>query len=124
MRIRPTLGLLMLPAFLHAAPLETLLPHFEPLPPRTQQVSLLRMNVEDWLSHALPNQSALRAAGWLRDFTSPAAYTAAAETPRAALAAAIGVVDARVPFTALDLIATTESAALLCEFTHYTVQRV
>ncbi len=54
-----------------------------------------------------------RAKHWQRDFSSPEAYTASIEPNRKRLAHILGVRDARVPFDAPELIATTDTPALV-----------
>ncbi|MDA1050026.1 MAG: dienelactone hydrolase family protein [Planctomycetota bacterium] len=54
-----------------------------------------------------------RAKHWKRDFSSPEAYAASIEPNRKRLAHILGVRDARVPFDAPELIATTDAPALV-----------
>jgi hypothetical protein len=54
-----------------------------------------------------------RAQHWKRDFSSPEAYQASIEPNRKRLAHILGVRDARVPFDAPELVATTETPALV-----------
>jgi dienelactone hydrolase len=61
---------------------------------------------------------------WKRDFSSPEAYNASIEPNRKRLAYILGVRDARVPFDAPELIATTDTPALVGKGTGYDIYAV
>jgi dienelactone hydrolase len=62
-----------------------------------------------------------RSRHWQRDFSSPAAYAKSIEPNRARLARIVGVREARVPPSGLELQATTDRPALLASGSNYEI---
>lgn len=71
--------------------------------------------VDRFLLREIEQSVELRAKHWKRDFSSPEAYNASIEPNRKHLAHILGVRDARLPFEAPELIATTDTPALVGE---------
>ena len=69
--------------------------------------------VDRFLLREIEQSVEQRARHWNRDFSSPEAYNKSIEPNRQRLAHILGVRDARVPFDAPELIATTDSPALV-----------
>lgn len=89
------------------------LPGTHPLTESGDLASHLVEGADRFLLRELERSTARRAGYWERDFSSPAAYQASLEPNRKALAHILGVRDARVPFAAPELVATTAQPALI-----------
>src|SRR5213079_286658 len=61
---------------------------------------------------------------WKRDFSSPEAYNKSIEPNRQRLKKILGVVDERVPFDALEMVATTDNGALIGKAKYYDIYAV
>jgi dienelactone hydrolase len=80
--------------------------------------------IDKFLLREIDESVGLRAAHWKRDDSSPEAYNASIEPNRQRLAHILGVRDARVPFDAPELIATTKQPALVGKGSGYEIYAV
>ncbi|MGE0606481.1 MAG: dienelactone hydrolase family protein [Pirellulales bacterium] len=84
----------------------------------------MRAGIDKFVTRATEESPANRAAHWQRDYSSPAAYEASVAPNRARFCRIIGLADERLPCRHLELVATTESPALLAENETYRVLAV
>lgn len=77
--------------------------------------------IQKFLLRETENSVAARAQFWHRDLSSPEAYNKSVEPNRQHLAQILGVVDKRIPFKALEHVATTRDAAVIAETPQFTV---
>jgi dienelactone hydrolase len=107
--------------------LAALCPAAEPLPgtaPFTREGDLsaqMVAGIQRFLLRETENSVAARAQFWKRDLSSPEAYAKSVEPNRQHLAQILGVVDKRVPFKALEHVATTRDSAVVAETPQFTV---
>jgi hypothetical protein len=107
--------------------LAALCPAAEPLPgtaPFTREGDLsaqMVAGIQRFLLRETENSLAARAQFWKRDLSSPEAYAKSVEPNRQRLAHILGVVDSRVPFKALEHVATTRDSAVVAETPQFTV---
>lgn len=80
--------------------------------------------IHKFLLRETENSIAARTQYWKRDLSSPGAYAKSVEPNRQHLAQILGVVDKRVPFKALEHIATTRDSAVVVETPQFTVYAV
>jgi len=88
-------------------------PGTKPLTVKGDIASQMIDGVDRFLLREIEQSVDARAKHWKRDFSLPEAYAASLEPNRKRLAHILGVRDARVPFDAPELIATTDSPALV-----------
>src|SRR5689334_13882403 len=88
----------------------------QPLTIEGDLASQMIFGIDRFLSQEFKRVTNLRHAQAKRDAASVEKFTAAVESKRKRLAHILGVVDARVPFDAPELVATTEQPALVCRF--------
>ena len=112
-------------------PLVTSLAHSaEPLPgtqPLTRPGDLSAQMVaglHQFLLRETENSVAARVPLWQRDHSSPEAYAQSVAPNRQHLAQILGVVDPRLPFQALEHIASTRASAVVAETPQFTVYAV
>ncbi len=101
--------------------------HGQPLPgtlPLTMEgdiASAMVDGIDAFLLKQLAESEQGRSAHWQRDTRSPEAYAASVESNRQRLAKILGVRDARTPFEAPELVATTSRPALVASGETYDV---
>lgn len=88
-------------------------PGTEPLTVEGDIASQMIDGIDRFLLREIDESVPLRAAHWKRDYSSAEAYQKSLEPNRQRLAHILGVRDARVPFDAPELIATTARPALV-----------
>src|SRR5205814_6634627 len=91
----------------------TTLPKTEALTTKGDIASELVAGVDRFLLKQIEKSVEDRAKFWKRDFSSPEAYNKSIEPNRKRLAHILGVRDARIPFDAPELMATTSQPALV-----------
>lgn len=96
----------------------------EPLSVEGDLSVLMRAGFEKFLLRELERSIDERSKFWQRDFSSREAYERSVEPNRQRFAKAIGAVDARLPVTDLELVATLEESAIVGETPSYTVTAV
>ncbi len=89
------------------------IPGTEPLTVEGDIASQMIDGVDRFLLREIDESVAKRPKFWQRDVSSPEAYSTSIEPNRKHLAHILGVRDARVSFAAPELVATTESPALI-----------
>lgn len=94
------------------------------LPRQTDFASLLVEGVDKFLLKELEHSVERRARHWKRDLSSADAYQRSLESNRKHLAHILGVRDARIPFTALTLDATTRQPSLVGKGANYEIHAV
>lgn len=107
-------GLVSSPA---AAPL----PGTAPLTREGDYSAQMVAGIQKFLLAETEKSVAARAQFWKRDLSSPEAYAKSVEPNRQRLAQILGVVDQRVPFKTLELVATSRDAAVVAETPQFTV---
>ena len=118
-RFIPSLALLSL--FASLAPAAEPLPGTQPLPRTGDFSAQMVAGIHQFLLRETENSVATRAQLWQRDRSSPEAYAKSVAPNRQHLAQILGVVDPRIPFKALEHIATTRDSAIIAETADYTV---
>ncbi len=118
-RFIPPLALLSL--FGSLAPAAEPLPGTQPLPRTGDFSAQMVAGIHQFLLRETENSVATRAQLWQRDRSSPEAYAKSVAPNRQHLAQILGVVDPRIPFKALEHIATTRDSAIIAETADYTV---
>ncbi len=91
------------------------LPGTEPLTAQGDLSARMRAGIERFITRETERAAKERGRYWKRDFSSAEAYMRSVAPNRERLRRMIGAVDARVPFTALELIASTDAPALVAE---------
>ncbi|NBR87301.1 MAG: hypothetical protein EBS84_03260 [Proteobacteria bacterium] len=104
-------------ALVLAAPL----PGTQPLTREGDFSEQMVAGIQKFLLRETENSIAARAQLWARDRSSPEAYAKSVEPNRQHLAKILGVVDPRIPFKALEFIATTRDSAILAETPQFKV---
>ena len=104
--------ILFVPLSGRAQPKDTY-PGTQPLTVEGDIASQMIDGVDRFLLREIDQSVDARSKHWKRNFTSPEAYNQSIEPNRQRLAHILGVRDARVPFDAPELIATTDSPALV-----------
>jgi dienelactone hydrolase len=89
------------------------LPNTKPLTMEGDIAEQLVAGVDKFLLREIDKSVERRAKFWKRDFSSPEAYNKSIEPNRKRLAHILGIRDARVPFDAVELVATTKEPALV-----------
>ena len=97
------------------------LPNTQPLTWTDDIASRMIDGLDKFLLNQIEQSAARRARHWNRDFSSPNAYTKSLEPNRKALAHILGLRDARIPFDAPELIATTTRPALIAKTDIYEI---
>ena len=97
------------------------LPGTQPLTREGDFSEQMVAGIQKFLLRETENSVAARAQLWKRDLSSTEAYAKSVEPNRRHLAQILGVVDARVPFKSLELIATTHNSAVVAETPQFTV---
>ena len=100
------------------------LPGTEPLTMEGDIAAQLVEGVDRFLLRKLEESVPQRARFWKRDESSPAAYEASLQPNRQRLAEILGVVDIRVPFDSLQMIANTKQSALVGSHAKYDIYAV
>ena len=112
----------------HAPPLRAQAPQplagTQPLFTQGDLSAQMVAGIDRFLLRETENSIAARAKFWQRDFTSPAAYEKSIAANRTRFRKAIGVVDARVPVTALEYVSSTSTGAKAAETDAYTAYAV
>ena len=88
-------------------------PGTKPLTVEGDIASQMIDDIDRFLLRKIDESVAGRARHWKRDYSSPEAFNVSVEPNRKRLAHILGVRDARLPFDAPELIATTEQSALV-----------
>ncbi len=97
------------------------LPGTQAFTPDGDMASLMVDGIDRFLLRELDKSVERRAAHWHRDFSSAEAYNKSIEPNRLRLAHILGVRDARVPFDAPELLATTDQPALVGKAAGYEI---
>ena len=100
------------------------LPNTVPLTAEGDIASQMIDSLDCFLLKELDKSVERRAALWKRDFSSAEAYNKSIEPNRKRLAHILGVRDARVPFDAPELIATTDQPALVGKGENYEIYAI
>lgn len=121
MHSRPHLGSAILLASLVVSRAAAPLPGTQPLT-RTGDFSVeMVAGIQKFLLRETENSVAARNQFWQRDLSSPEAYVRSIAPNRQRLAQMLGVVDRRIPFSALELVATTRDPAIVAETAQFSV---
>ncbi|HSU69585.1 MAG TPA: dienelactone hydrolase family protein, partial [Tepidisphaeraceae bacterium] len=107
--LAPVLPVILVASLCAADPL----PGTQPLTAQGDFATQMVSGIDAFLLRETADSIARRAAYWHRDSSSAEKYVASVAENRAHLAKILGVVDARQPFEAPDLIATTDQPALV-----------
>ncbi len=99
-------------------------PGTQPLTVEGDIASQMIDGVDRFLLREIDQSVDARSKHWKRNFSSPEAYNQSIEPNRQRLAHILGVRDARVPFDAPELIATTDSPALVGKGVGYNIYAV
>ncbi|MEN9574061.1 MAG: hypothetical protein RL514_1916 [Verrucomicrobiota bacterium] len=116
--LAPLALLALLPTF---APAAAPLPGTQPLTRTGDLSAQMVAGIHQFLLRETENSVAARAQFWQRDRSSPEAYAKSVAPNRQHLAQILGVVDARIPFQALEHVASTRDAAIVAETPQFTV---
>lgn len=100
------------------------LPGTQPLTIRGDFAEITVAGVDRFLLERLEASVAERAAHWNRDFSSPLAYADSVESNRARFARMIGLVDERISFEDVELVATRTRPALFARGQSYDVYAI
>lgn len=96
----------------------------QPLEPNPDFSAKMVADIDQFLLREIDKSKPLRKGFWKRDTSSPEAYAKSVEPNREHLRGIIGVVDKRVPITALEFVGDTQTPSLLAENERATVHRV
>lgn len=107
------------PALLAQEP--DILPGTKPLTATGDLSAQMRAGIDQFIGREYERAANERSQLWKRDLSSAEAYARSIAPNRERLRRMIGLVDERMPFTALDLIATTDVPALVAESDTYRV---
>ncbi|HTU21852.1 MAG TPA: dienelactone hydrolase family protein [Gemmataceae bacterium] len=91
------------------------LPGTKPLTATSDLSAQMRKGIDRFIRREAERAAKERGRHWKRDLSSAEAYARSITANRERLRRMIGLVDERLPFTALDLIATTAAPALVAE---------
>src|SRR5436189_6373963 len=97
------------------------LPRTQPLMMEGDIAAAMVAGIDKFLLREIELSVERREKFWNRDFTSPEAYNKSIEPNRQRLKKILGVVDERVPFDALELVATTDRGAFVARAKYYDV---
>src|SRR5687767_14759949 len=113
----PVLTLLLVTAACLADPL----PNTQSLTWTDDIASRMIDGIDQFLLNEIEQSTARRERHWKRDFSSADAYTKSLQPNRMALAHIFGLRDARIPFDAPELVATTTRPALIAKTDSYEI---
>ncbi|MBB5039170.1 alpha/beta hydrolase family protein [Prosthecobacter dejongeii] len=100
------------------------LPGTAPLEPQRDFSAAMVEGIDRFLLRQTELAKEKRASYWNRDFTSPSAYEVSVQPNRMRLKEILGVVDPRLPISALDFVSDTQTSAVVLESATVTVSRV
>ena len=103
---------------------DNLLPNTEPLTISGDLSAQMVEGIDRFLTREISESVATRPDAWHRDFSSHDAYEKSLETSREHLRRMLGVIDDRLPVTALELVETTERPAKIADTEKYEVYAV
>jgi len=100
------------------------LPGTAPLEPKADFSTEMVAGIDRFLLRETEASKKTREAYWTRDLSSPQAYEKSILPNRKHLSEILGVVDERLPISALELVGDTQTSAVVMETESATVQRV